>query len=246
MTFETFLAGFTLPHIVAGASALISFWCAALSRKGRPFHRNAGRVYLLAMLAIIVTAVPLSAVLFLRGMPVVGTFMTYLVVLVAFNCRNAWRAVVFRRQFERYASRSMQVSALLLALTGLTVVAIGVVHQAPILIAFGSIGPITAWQAFKLVRKGPARSNWWLVEHFGAMIGNGVATHVAFLQVGLINAFPGLDLALVRNLGWFGPLLVAVIAGFWLSRRYGRGAVLSSRPNLSNRPWSSGSSSSSP
>jgi len=246
MTLEAFLAGFTLPHIAVGTVALLSFWCAALSRKGCRFHRHAGRVYLLAMVGVIVTAIPLSAVLFLRGAPVMGIFMAYLVILVAFNCRNAWRAVTFRREFARYASRSMQVSAWLTALAGLVVVASGIAHHAPILIAFGAVGPITAWQALKLVRKGPARPNWWLTEHFGAMIGNGVATHIAFLQVGLINALPGLDLAVVRNLGWFGPLLVAVVAGVWLSRRYGRGAESSSRPNLSNRPWSSGSSSSSP
>lgn len=242
MTLETFLAGFTLPHVAAGVVALVTFWCAALSTKGRPFHRFAGRIHLLAMLVVIVTAVPLSAVLFLDGAPVFGTFMAYLVILVTFNCRNAWRAVVFRRRFDRYASRGIRSAAILLAVTGIAVTAVGLVHGAPILIAFGAIGPITAWQFRTMVRRGAERPNWWLSEHFGAMIGNGVATHIAFLQIGLINAVPGLDVATVRNLGWFGPLLIALIAGIWLSKRYGRGADPS---NLSNRWWFSGRSSSS-
>ena len=89
MNYEFIYTAFVWTHIAAGAVALVLFWCAALSRKGSPFHKSCGRVYLIAMVGVIITAVPLSIVLFARGQPVVGTFMAYLVVLVSLTCRNS-------------------------------------------------------------------------------------------------------------------------------------------------------------
>ncbi len=207
-------------HIVAGAVALVLFWCAALSRKGSPFHKRCGRVYLMAMLAVIITAVPLSIALFARGQPVIGTFMAYLVVLVSLTCRNSWQAVQCKRNFDAYAGTGLKVLATSAGIAGLIVVAGGLYAGIGVLIGFGLIGPILAWQSWKLVRNGPSAPNWWLKEHFGHMIGNGVATHIAFLQVGMVRLLPGLDLGIVQNLGWFGPLVVAAIASVWLGRRH--------------------------
>jgi len=47
-----------------------------------------------------------------------------------------------------------------------------------------------------------------------------VATHIAFLQIGLMRLIPDLGGALTQNLAWFGPLAAAFLAGWWLDRRY--------------------------
>ena len=47
-------------HVADGAVALVTFWSAALLRKGSPLHRRAGQVYLLAMLGMVVTGVPMA------------------------------------------------------------------------------------------------------------------------------------------------------------------------------------------
>lgn len=224
MTIESALSVFATPHIIAGAVALLFFWLAAISRKGSLFHRRCGQIYLIAMLIVILSAVPLSALLFLRGQLFAGLFMAYLVVLVSLTCRNSWRAVTFKRDFSRYAGAELKMLATATGLAGLLVVGAGLKFTFPILIGFGAVGIILAWSSFRLVRNGPADGRWWLREHFGAMIGNGVATHIAFLQIGLQRALPALDLGMLQNLAWFGPLAVAAIAGSWLSRRYGRPA----------------------
>lgn len=221
---ESVLTLFVLPHVVAGTIALVLFWAAACLRKGSTLHRRAGQGYLLAMLVIIVTSVPLTALTWLRGFEVMAIFLGYLILLVALGCRNAWCAIRCRRDPARFASRGMIVLALLTGLAGVFVIATGLRHQAWVLVGFGTIGPIVLMQLIALTRRlrsdRAPEQNWWLKEHYGAMLGNGVATHIAFFQIGLMRLFPNLETALLLNLAWFGPLAAAGLAGVWISRRY--------------------------
>ncbi len=224
MTLETLLKLFVVPHVIAGTVALALFWVAAVLRKGSPLHRRVGQGYLLAMSAIILTAIPLVILTWMRGHPITAIFLGYLTLLIALTCRNALCAIRFRRDPARFAGLDMQVLATITGMAGMVVVMTGLIRQAWILVAFGMIGPIILFQLAKQVRarkRGQAlASNWWLKEHYGAMIANGVATHIAFFQIGLMRLFPGLETALLQQMAWFGPLMVALLAGRWLDRRY--------------------------
>ncbi len=211
---------FAQPHAWVGALALVSFWTAVLARKGSRSHRYAGRLFLLAMLAILLTALPLTVATWLRGQTTWAVFLAYLVILVGINCLNAWRAIRYRADFPGYANMGFRAGAVVLGLAGLAVVAVGLKHGAPILIAFGAIGPLAAWQSLKLAQRGPSDRQWWLRSHFGAMIGNGVATHIAFFQIGLARLFADLGFDLIINIAWLAPLLVGAIAGYLLDRRF--------------------------
>ena len=195
MTFIEVLSGFALPHALVGTVALVTFWTAGWAKKGSPLHKRAGKIYMIAMLA-------------------------YLVILVSHACRSAWLAIRYKRDFARYTGTGSRISAGLLSLSGIVVVIIGVQFGAWLLIMFGLIGPVTGWGALQLIRKGPSSPKWWLKEHYGAMIGNGVATHIAFLQIGLMRLVPELGFSAVQHLAWFGPLTAGILAGFWLNRRY--------------------------
>jgi uncharacterized membrane protein len=226
MTLQALLQPFVPLHVAAGCAALLLFWLAALARKGRSLHRWAGQAYLLAMLLVMTTAIPLVALSWLRGQIVVALFLGYLVVLVALGCRNAWLAIRFRRQPKRYGGPDQLVLAGLVGLVGLLVVAAGLRQGAWILVVFGLIGPLGTLQTLAWIRDRrramALAPGWWLKEHFGAMIGNGVATHIAFFQIGLLRSFPDLDARLIQPLAWFLPLGLAMVAGLWLSRRHAR------------------------
>jgi hypothetical protein len=72
----------------------------------------------------------------------------------------------------------------------------------------------------RFARARPAEPKWWLKQHFGAMIGNGVATHIAFLSIGLPKLLPMLAGPVLQNLAWLGPLSIAVVARVLLNRKY--------------------------
>lgn len=216
-------------HIGAGALALGTFWTAALARKGSRPHILAGRVYLLSMLAVIASGVPLVAGLLARGHALTAAFLAYLLVLVTTTCWSAWRAIRDRRAPERYAGAGHRVLNALVLAGGLTVAGLGLRAGSAILVVFGLVGVVAGTEALWRARRGFTRPGWWLREHYGAMMGNAVATHVAFFSIGLRSLVPGMDGALVQYLAWFGPLAAALAAAWWLDRRYGRGLAAVSR-----------------
>jgi hypothetical protein len=225
MTVEQILQLFVAPHLIGGTAALALFWLAAVLKKGSQLHRRVGQVYLLAMMIILSTAVPLIALTWMRGNIVTAVFLTYLTMLIALSCRNALAAVRFRRDPARFFGRNLQVLATVVGLTGVAVVILGLTRQAWILVGFGLIGPILLKQSAKAIkaqRQGISLDpKWWLKEHYGAMVANGAATHIAFFQIGLSRLLPNLDLGVIQNLAWFGPLAVSILAAAWLNRRYG-------------------------
>jgi uncharacterized membrane protein len=222
MTFNQLLSTFTIPHALFGTVALIAFWIAGLSKKGSPLHKAVGKLYLLAMIGIIVTALPLALSQALKGQWVGAAFLGYLAILVSHACRNAWLAIRWKRDFERYTGIGYRVSVGLLGISGVAVSVLGMVYGAWLLIIFGLLGPFFMLEARKRILNGPESPKWWLKEHYGAMIANGVATHIAFLQIGLLRLIPELGGPLIQNLAWFGPLALSFIAGWWLDRRYMR------------------------
>ncbi len=222
MTVNQLLSAFATPHALAGTVALATFWTAGLAKKGSLLHKRAGKIYLLAMIGIVVTAVPLALSAALKGQWMGAAFLGYLVILVSHACRLAWTSIKWKRDFAKFTGTGHRISTAVLAISGTAVSVLGFVYGAWLLIIFGLIGPLGALGFLKLIRSGPQSPNWWLKEHYGAMIGNGVATHIAFLQIGLMRLIPELGNTMVQHLAWFGPLALAFVAGSWLDRRYMR------------------------
>ncbi|MGH8076157.1 MAG: hypothetical protein ACREPE_02365 [Lysobacter sp.] len=210
-------------HGSVGVLALLTFWAAAFVRKGSPLHRRVGQVYLLAMVGIIVTAIPMAAHKLEQGQPVIAAFLGYLVVITATGVWSAWRAIRDKHDVVRYTGLVYAAFGWLSLLSGVGVFALGVGVGAPLLMGFAAIGLFTGQDMLRK-RHNPqrlaAQPRWWLVEHFTSMLGNGIATHIAFLSIGLPRLLPAVDGVALHYLGWFGPLVVAVIAKVLLDRRW--------------------------
>ena len=67
----------TIAHAGFGTLALLAFWTAGMARKGSPVHVVAGKAYLLAMVALLVLALPMSLMIITRGGPgiAIGFFL---------------------------------------------------------------------------------------------------------------------------------------------------------------------------
>lgn len=213
---------FVVLHVATGSVALAAFWLAALARKGGPLHVAAGRVHLVAMLAVIASGAPLAHALVERGQQVSGLFLSFLLLLTASACWHAFRAIRDRLDRRRYYGPLYWVFALSIGAGGAGMLWLGSTAGGVLLQVFGGLGLLSAFGAVQSWRRAPGDPRWWLKEHYGNVIGCGVATHIAFLGIGLRRLLPMLDSQALTLTAWLAPLVVAVVAALYLDRRYGR------------------------
>ncbi|KRB07663.1 hypothetical protein [Lysobacter sp. Root690] len=221
-------------HIAIGAAALIGYWTAGLARKGSVLHRRAGQVFLLAMTGIVITAVPMTLYALHRGNANTAAFLGYLIVITATGTWTSWRAIVDKRDVRRYTGAVFTALAALSIASGAAMLALGTKIGAPLLIGFSAVGLYIGFDMLRKRRRREqlaARPRWWLVEHYTAMIGNGIAVHIAFLGIGLPRLLPMVDGAMLHYLAWFGPLVTAIGAKLWADRRWGRAATAKPAPD---------------
>jgi hypothetical protein len=207
-------------HIVFGATALASYWGGALARKGSAVHKACGRVFLVSLALVVVLAVPMTGIIWRSQGPVLGTFLAYLIVITGTGAWQAWRAVRDKRDFRRYAGPVFRSLALLNVAAGLAVLVLGWRIGSPLFAGFSLVGVLGGVSMLRLAARGPSDPRWWLGEHLGAMLGNGVATHIAFLAIGLPRLVPQLATPSWNYVAWFGPLALSLVAQVWLRRKY--------------------------
>jgi uncharacterized membrane protein len=210
-------------HAGIGALALLTFWTSGLTRKGSRVHTVSGKIYLLAMTGILISAAGMLGGFAERHHPVAAAFLGYLLVITATSVWCSWRAVRDKRDWNTYTGPVYKALMVLNGLSGLAIAYIGlfVTTQMQLVItAFSVIGIANAISMWRFAKASPADPRWWLKQHFGAMIGNGVATHIAFLSIGLPKLLPMLSGPVLQNLAWLGPLTLSVIAGIYLNRKY--------------------------
>ena len=215
--------GIAALHAVIGTLALAAFWTAAAARKGGRLHRFAGRTYLLAMVGIVLSGALLALGKWWQGHPISAAFLGYLLVITVHVVWVGWRAVRDRGDVVRYTGPVFVGLGLASLLAGAAIGWLGLRVGSPLLIGFSLVGLLSGADA---LRKRQTRARlvadrmWWRREHYTAMLGNAVATHIAFLSIGLPRLLPGIDGSALFYAAWFGPLLLAGIAKLGLDRRY--------------------------
>jgi hypothetical protein len=211
-------------HVGAGTVALVTFWLNAALRKGSGAHRLVGRTYMTAMLVVIVSTLPITARAFLDHKPITGLFLAYLVLITSVAVWSAWRAVRLRHSYAAFVGGPHRAVGWITFLTGVAVVGTGVAVGAPLLIGMGAIGVLVGPGMLRDARRAEPGPRWWLEAHYGGILGAGVATHIAFLNIGLQRLVPGEFSQAAHYAAWFGPVVAAILVGRWLDRRYGRRA----------------------
>lgn len=220
---------FVALHVASGVIALLSFWTAAWLKKGSPRHRLVGRTFLLAMCGILASGVPMTVHFLLADRPVAAAFLGYLLVITGHAMWMAWRAVTDKRDWRAMVARpAWRAWALAALAAGLGVLALGIARGQPLFMGFSSIGLLLGVQMLQFARRGPKHANWHVVQHYQAILGCGIATHVAFLGIAMrpvwrwLQSHASLPEQLVQLFPWFAPVAVALLAGAWLERKYAR------------------------
>lgn len=220
---------FVLMHIACGVVALLAFWSAAWLKKGSPRHRLVGRAFLLAMCGILASGVPMSVHYLMTDRPVAAVFLAYLLAITGQAMWLAWRAVTDKRDWRALVARpAWQAWTGAMLLSGAGVLALGIARGEALFMGFSLIGLVVGAQMWRFARRGPRHANWHVIQHYQAMLGCGVATHVAFGSIALrplwawLRSHAAVPEQLVFLFPWFAPVVVAVAAGAWLDRRYAR------------------------
>jgi hypothetical protein len=207
-------------HILAGTIALATFWTAATLRKGSGAHRGVGITFMSAMLVLSATGVLIALAVFRRGQPVAGAFLLYVVLITVTPCWLAWRAVRDKRDVKRFAGPVYQSFAWANIVAGGTVLFLGIRYEQVIIAAVSSVGLIAGPLMLRFAWRPPTDRQWWLARHYGSILGAGVATHVAFLNIGLTRMLPPELGTTAQRLSWFVPFALALLARLWLNRKY--------------------------
>lgn len=220
---DTAYQSLLLVHGLCGLIALVAFWIAAFAKKGAPLHLRVGQTYMVAMLGIVITAVPMAAIIASRGKPGIATFLAYLVVITLTAMWMGWRAVKRKRDQNAFRDRSYLVVALINLVASAVVFCIGMRMSQTLLMGFSAVGTITGVQMLMRRTRPMATARWWLKEHYSAMIGCGVATHIAFLAIGLDRLIRAVGIdppGWYHLVAWFLPLSLSFLVGAWLNRKY--------------------------
>ena len=220
-------------HAAFGTLALVTFWTAGMARKGSPLHVRAGKVYLVSMVALLVAALPMSLmILLVYGKPVIGSFLLYLLVITFTSVWLSWRAIRDKRDWARFTGPVHRGLMWLNLASGFGIAVVGLVFAQEmqiIIVAFSLIGIATFVRMRRFAALPPTEPRWWMRQHLSAMLGNGVATHIAFLSIGLPKLLPWLAGPVFQNVAWLGPLGVSALAGAYLSRKYLNAPVRAAR-----------------
>lgn len=214
---------FKLVHVALGCVALVSFWTAGMARKGSPLHVGAGKLYLLAMTGLLAATVPMCWLAWFAGHQKVVVFLLYLLVITCTSVWLSWRAIRDKRDWARYVGPVYRALMWLNLAAGAGIALFGlfVAEQMQlIIVSFSLIGISTFVRMRRFSAQPPTEPRWWMREHLNAMLGNGVATHIAFLSIGLPKLLPWLAGPVFQNVAWLAPLGVAALAGIYLSRKY--------------------------
>lgn len=220
---DTAYQSLLLVHGLCGLVALVTFWVAAFAKKGAPLHLRVGKTYMIAMLGIVITAVPMAAIIAARGRPGTATFLAYLVVITLTAMWVGWRAVKRKRDQIAFRDNTYLAVAMINLVASAVVFFIGMKMSQALLMGFSAVGTITGVQML-MRRAWPMHTvRWWLKEHYSAMIGCGVATHIAFLAIGLDRLIRAVGIdppGWYHLVAWFLPLSLSFVVTAWLNRKY--------------------------
>ena len=202
-------------HIAAGFTALGMAGVALGTVKGGVWHRRAGNIYVLAMLAVTLTTFALVAIRPNLFLFVIGIFSFYLVF-------TGWRAAMLRDGRPRWPDHG---AGAVMALTSGGMLALGAAEllggaggaQPVILLVFGSIGLTLALSDWRDWRAGPVTGKARIARHLTRMLAGTIATITAAVVVNL-DFLPAL-------VTWLGPTALITPVIFWWNARILGGAA---------------------
>ena len=216
-------------HAVVGVLALITFWVAALARKGGVYHIFAGRTYLIAMLFVLATTIPLI-VHFLEKQDFQRSLtLAYLFFVTFSGLLLLYRSIVMKRALETYRGLFYKLWGGFMTVFASFIFYLSIVNpllpKKILLFAFSSIGFFIGvsmmWFAFHRASK-----RWWLNQHLNGAMVVFAATHASFFGLGLRKLIPALSGEWMHTFTQFTVIFLAYTIRYYGATRVTRSKVV--------------------
>jgi hypothetical protein len=232
-------------HITLGAAALLLYWLPVIVRKGSKLHISVGKVFYYLMLLVSSSGIVMSLMglydpvaIYTAGKQMsdaqiermlvwripFSQFLLLLSLLTWVTVRHAIGVLKAKSNRSLLKHWFYQGPVLLLLPTALYVAYQGITIGMPLLIIFSVVSIITATTISLYVYKATVKPRAWIIEHFSAMVGSGIAVYTAFFAAGgrrmLSQWLPG-DWQLVSWLAApvMGVAVLILLTGYY-KRRY--------------------------
>ena len=210
------------PHVAIGAAALLLYWRALLAVKGSARHRRAGRLYLLLLLPLLLTVLPITLAAAGTAGPARVAQLCYLALVLATAGWTAWRAVADRDDVERFRGLMFRGLAWAMLASGLGLMTLGIFQAQVLTFGFAMIGVVYggAMLGFLGRAAGPGWSREW---HLNGICLLFAATHASFIGLVARQLFPALAGEAMHDLTQLGTIAFAYCLRQWLGHRHGAG-----------------------
>jgi hypothetical protein len=205
------------PHVLAGALALALFWRTILTAKGSSAHRRWGRLYLMMLLPLLASVVPIA--LGEGNDPARLAQLAYLALVVATAGWTAWRAMRDRGSPERYRGRVFRGLAVAMAAAGAALMVRAIMTADVLALGFSAIGVVYGGAMLGFLGRPPAR-DWWLSWHLNGVALLFAATHASFVGLLARNLAPELAGEAMHAMTQIGTIAFAYGFRQWLGMRY--------------------------
>jgi hypothetical protein len=217
-TVELFELG-RLLHSAAGTVALAAFWAAALAPKGGGTHQKAGKVYLVALIAVMSLSTLMVTGKALDGDVGSAIFFVFLISMVGTASWLTWFSIRYRRDEKRLLGGVYRGLASWLIVSGSGLFCLGVSRGAPLMMLLSALGLGFGANMWRLARARERSNRWWLTHHANGAMLNFIATHDSFIALGLGSLIPEIRQPVPRMLVAAGVIGIGIALRIGLERR---------------------------
>lgn len=194
-------------HIISGFTALSTASLAIATKKGATFHRTAGKIFVIAMTGILLTAIPLSYL----------TKNIFLFLIALFSYYFTISGYLYAKHRDGKASITAWFSSIFILLIGISMIIYANSHVTTndyptiVLDIFGVLAIINGFADIKTYYYKNAVGRTRIIKHLSAMLGATIATVTAFTVVN-ITTHPAF-------IAWIAPtILITPIIYWWVYR----------------------------
>lgn len=228
-------------HVTTGCVALIIFWLPILAKKGSAKHKQYGRYFVNAMLAIAISGFVMTTLVLFDPLAVrlpaetltqsqlaklalnnrLFAGFLFMLSLLVFNTTRYAMAVLDAKERRETLRRFKVVFPFVLQIICASIMLfIGSRYGQPLFQVFAVLCLVNSMTSLKYIYKQDVPKRSWLIEHLSAILGSGIGAYTAFFVFGgsrLFSVFVGQNGQLIL---WVLPGVLGTIATVIYKKRY--------------------------